>query len=229
MRRGNERLEMLRSGIGVPRERIVGLPAGKKIAGDDPQIPLFMEPVMSESLAQEATAPETTVETHAHAGGCCEIAGCGNVTNASVGALSNCKVPRLVHKKVKAGGRVPRTLVWRSRSAAIVEEPESIQPPLPEPPIVQQEQAPHPAPAEKSPAKQVATVVIPTPRKTRERTPKLEEREASPAPAPKPLKVIRRRREETPKIFETAAKSFPKAMLEGVNVELGDNNHRQID
>ena len=37
MKRGNERLEMLRSGIGMPRERIVGPIAGKKISRDDPQ------------------------------------------------------------------------------------------------------------------------------------------------------------------------------------------------
>jgi len=33
---------------------------------------------------------------------------------------------------------------------------------------------------------------------------------------PKPLKVIRRRGEETPKIFETVPKIFPNAILEGI-------------
>jgi len=40
---------------------------------------------------------------------------------------------------------------------------------------------------------------------------------------PRPLKVIRRRREEEPKVFETAAKLFPKAMLEGVKVTTDQN------
>ena len=34
----------------------------------------------------------------------------------------------------------------------------------------------------------------------------------------KPLKVIRRRREEAPKVFETAPKDYPKSMLEGIKV-----------
>jgi hypothetical protein len=78
------------------------------------------------------------------------------------------------------------------------------------------------------PAKHVVTV-IPTPRKPRVRTPRLEVEEAASVPVNKPLKVIRRRREETPKVFETTAKSFPRAMLEGIDIELGENNHGQID
>ncbi len=46
----------------------------------------------------------------------------------------------------------------------------------------------------------------------RHRSPKIE---LATQPA-KPLKVIRRRREEAPIVFETASKDFPKAMLEGI-------------
>lgn len=162
-----------------------------------------------------------------------EIEAAGKVTHASLGALSNCRVPKLIKKKVRAEGTVPRILVLKSRSAALPEEPEPIQPALPEPLTVAEEHAQpapsdRPAPIEELPAKHVVTVV-PTPRKPRVRTPRLEVEEAASVPVHKPLKVIRRRREETPKVFETTAKSFPRAMLEGIDIELGENNHGQID
>ncbi len=226
MRRGNERLEMLKSGGGVPREGIVGPVAGKKIAGDDTQMSLLTGRVASASDVPEAAAHDTTME--AHACDCCESAALGKVTNVPFGVLSNYKVPSLVHKKVKAEGSVPSVLVLRPRSAAIAKEPEPVREPLSKLLAEEEEQPLRPAPVEVLPVRQ-KVAVVPTPRKTRVRTPKPEKEEAAPAPAPKPLKVIRRRREETPKVFETIAKSFPKAMLEGVDIELKENNHRQID
>jgi hypothetical protein len=233
MKRGNERVEMLRSGVGMPRERIVGPIAGKKISRDDLPASLFKDGVASEASMQTNTAPGSTVETDTLAGERSEIEAAGKVTQVSLGALSNCRIPKLIRKKVRAEGRVPRTLILRSRSAAIPEEQEPVQPPLPEPSTVVEEQAQpapsvRPAPIQELPAKHVVTVV-PTPRKPRVRTPRLEVVEAAAVPVHKPLKVIRRRREETPKVFETTAKSFPRAMLEGIDIELGENNHGQID
>jgi hypothetical protein len=46
--------------------------------------------------------------------------------------------------------------------------------------------------------------------------------EASPAIATKPLKVIRRRREEAPKVFETAPMPVPEAMLAGAKASDND-------
>jgi hypothetical protein len=231
MKRGNERLEMLRSGIGMPRERIVGPIAGKKISRDDLQTSLFTEGVASEPTMQKNAAPGYTVETDTLPGEYSEIEA-RNVPHLFLGFV-NCKIPKLIKKKVRAEGTVPRILVLRSRSAAIAEEPESAQPPLPEPLTVVEEQAQpapsiRPTPIQELPAKHVVTV-IPTPRKPRVRTPRLEVEEAASVPVNKPLKVIRRRREETPKVFETTAKSFPRAMLEGIDIELGENNHGQID
>jgi hypothetical protein len=232
MKRGNERLELLRSGIGMPRERIVGPIAGKKISRDDPKTSLFTEGVASGESMQKNTFLGSTVESDALPGDR-EIEAAGKVTQVSLGSLSNCKIPKLIKKKVRAEGSVPRILVLRSRSAAIPEEPEPVQPPPPEPLTVVEEQtqpAPNdrPAPIEELPAKHEVTVV-PTPRRQRVRTPRLEVEEAPSVPVHKPLKVIRWRREETPKVFETKAKSFPRAMLEGINIELGENNHGQLD
>jgi hypothetical protein len=233
MKRGNERLEMLRSCIGMPRERIVGPIAGKQISRDDRQTSLFTEGAASEPSMQKNTAFGSTVETDTLPSERSEIEAAGKVTHVSLGTLSNCRIPKLIKKKVRAEGTVPRMLVLRSRSAATPEEPESAQPPLPEPLTVMEVQAQpapsvRPAPVQELPAKHVVTVV-PTPRKPRVRTPRLEVEEAASAPVNKPLKVIRRRREETPKVFETTAKSFPRAMLEGIDIELGENNHGQID
>ncbi|MGO9572577.1 MAG: hypothetical protein ACLP5H_34100 [Desulfomonilaceae bacterium] len=233
MKRGNERLELLRSGIGMPRERIVGPIAGKKISRDDPQMSFFTQGIASGSHVQENTAPVSTVETDELQGERCEIEASGKVTHVSSGVLANYKIPKLINKKVRAGGSVPKILVLRSRSAAIVEEPEPVQPPLPGPLTVLEEQerpvpSARPAPIEALPHKHVVTVV-PTPRKQRARRPKLDVDAVASAPTPKPLKVIRRRRVETPKFFETTAKAFPRAMLEGIDIELGENNHGQID
>ena len=126
MKRGNERLEMLRSGIGMPRERIVGPIAGKKISRDDLQTSLFTEGVDSEPSMHKKTDPGSTVETDALPGERSEIEAAGNVTHVSLGALSNCKIPKLIKKKVRAEGTVPRILVLRSRSAALPEEPELV-------------------------------------------------------------------------------------------------------
>ncbi|MBI5250811.1 MAG: hypothetical protein HY912_15075 [Desulfomonile tiedjei] len=61
----------------------------------------------------------------------------------------------------------------------------------------------------------VSVQVVPTPVKRR-RAPKIE---LAPKPA-KPLKIIRRRREEAPKVFETSPKNFPKSMLQGIKAGL---------
>ncbi len=227
MKRANERLEMLRSGIGMPRERIVGPIAGNDVSRVDTQMSLFTPRVASAPHIKENASPDATVVTGALPGEPCETAAAAKVKHVSLGALSNYKIQKLTNKKVRAAGRVPKILVLRSRSAEIAEEPEPAQQPLPAPLPTVEAQA-RPAPIEESPAKHVVTV-IPTPRKPRVRSPKVDEKKAEPIPAPKPLKVIRRRREETPKVFETVAKSLPRAMLEGINIEFGDNNHQQVD
>ena len=233
MKRGNERPEMRMAGVGMPRERIVDPIAGKKIAIDDLQISLFTEGADAVVSRQKSINPRPTVETDTLPSERSESEAAGKVTHGSLWALSNCKIPKLIKKKVRAEGTVPRMLVLKSRSAALPEEPEPVQPPLPEPLAVVEEQtqpAPsvRPAPVEELRANHVVTVV-PTPRKQRVRTPRIEVEEAASVPVSKPLKVIRRRREETPKVFETTAKSFPRAMLEGIDIELGENNHSQID
>lgn len=61
---------------------------------------------------------------------------------------------------------------------------------------------------------EVPVRVIPPRQKRQRRAPKVEEAVA-PSPAPKPLKVIRRRKEEAPKVFETPPREFPDAIFSG--------------
>ncbi len=70
--------------------------------------------------------------------------------------------------------------------------------------------------------------VVPTPRKRQPRIPE-PPLESVVSATPKPIKVIRRRAEEAPKIFETAPKTVPKAMLEGVKLLLEEEGENPID
>jgi hypothetical protein len=51
-----------------------------------------------------------------------------------------------------------------------------------------------------------------------DRSPKGEVKPATMPPSPKLLKVIRRRGEQAPKVFETTASRFPEAMLKGLKM-----------
>ena len=82
----------------------------RSISRDDLQTSLFTERVASEPSTQKNTAPGSTVETDTLPGERSEIEAAGNVTHVSLGALSNCKIPKLIKRKVRAEGTVPRYL-----------------------------------------------------------------------------------------------------------------------
>jgi hypothetical protein len=62
----------------------------------------------------------------------------------------------------------------------------------------------------------VAVKVIPTPRKRETKQAEAVVQPPPELPTTRPLKVIRKRREEAPKIFETIATTVPQAMLAGI-------------
>ena len=74
MKRANERLEMLRSGIGMPRERIVGPIAGNDVSRVDTQMSLFTPRVASAPHIKENASPDATVVAGALPGEPCETA-----------------------------------------------------------------------------------------------------------------------------------------------------------
>lgn len=91
------------------------------------------------------------------------------------------------------------------------------EPETPKEPVVE---APSPRPLVEKP-REVPVQVIPPRRKRERRAPKVEEA-AAPPPAPKPLKVIRRRKEEAPKVFETPPKEFSSTILRGFHLSPED-------
>jgi len=82
-------------------------------------------------------------------------------------------------------------------------------------------EAPRPQPPAEKP-REVPVRVIPPRQKRERRAPKVEETVAPP-PAPKPLKVIRRRKEEAPKVFETPAKELSEVFLSGFRLRPDDD------
>ncbi len=122
------------------------------------------------------------------------------------------RMPILTGKKIKIAGALPTTL--RVRGALLKGSPK------------QDLQRPGIAPgkpvkvAERPQAVQVK--VIPTPGMKR-RPPAKPRKEAMEPTATKPLKIIRRRREEAPKVFETAPMPVPEAMLAGIKAPEEDS------
>jgi hypothetical protein len=144
------------------------------------------------------------------------------------------KVPSLRKTKITLHGRISELFSAKltTKSSVVSEIPETSQPDIIESApktmqtreekvisesVLQQivaETPPIEIPIAQAPEIPVTeAVVIPTPVKRR-RIPKTE-LAAEPA---KPLKVIRRRREEEPKVFETSRPGVPKSMLEGTTI-----------
>jgi len=59
--------------------------------------------------------------------------------------------------------------------------------------------------------------------------PVVEAKSSSGPPSPKLLKVIRRRREQAPKVIETTSNRFPEAMLKGLKVNVEEDFDRPRD
>jgi len=118
------------------------------------------------------------------------------------------RVSRLNDRKVTIAGKIAR-LSLKLRPEGIVQSEDLVEEIVTKP-------SPKRIPEEK--IQHEATIrVVPSPRKRATKQPERETIPLQPA-APKPLKVIRRRREEAPKIFETPPKTLPKAMLEGIDL-----------
>jgi hypothetical protein len=155
-------------------------------------------------------------------------------------------IPKLVCKKLKLSGRLPRLLPVRVVPEQKPNPPESIELQVEIPPYVEQ-YAIEPAPSVyiepeasvftepyvEPPRKVVPEIpshvevkLIPTPKKRGPRYAAAPE-ESSEPPVTKPLKVIRKRKAEAPKIFETDPRPMPQAMLVGIETESEDSNESE--
>lgn len=146
-------------------------------------------------------------------------------------------IPTLTRTKLKLSGRVPRILpvrvVAESRfnGEAHIDVPANA-PVCPEqlgPPPLQSCIEPYLEPPRKVVPEippHVEVQVIPTPKKRAPRYTSAAEESPEP-PVTKPLKVIRKRKAEAPKIFETVPKAMPQAMLEGIETGPEDPDGEQ--
>ena len=182
------------------RERLISDPMGKwcaQVLTDDIRAVSFITPlhvgeVSSISLPVQAEQSPATVRL-----------------SAIPGKLPSESIPRLDRITVRVTGTFPLIRAPRPEPPSATEEHSftpRIEPAAVPPPIVK-----------KTPSVAKAIVkVIPAKEKRTRRKPEIE---AAPvvAEAPKPLKVIRRRKEEAPNVFETGPRTVPRAMLEGID------------
>jgi hypothetical protein len=154
-----------------------------------------------------------TMKRSESAGHCAEL---GNPPCVCSPATEQAKIliPSLKNRRLKISGKMPRLVPVRLSAETRSVEPDAATAqtvePIPEPLA---------APVECVPQR-VEVKVIPTPRKREPRsvTPVVEASEI-----PKPLKVIRKRKEEAPKVIETVPRPMPQSMLAGIEAACPDS------
>jgi hypothetical protein len=129
------------------------------------------------------------------------------------------KVSGLTGTTMQVHATVPRLTAMRSELMGARPTPKPAAPPPP----VQVTQIPAKVTATPRP---IEVKVIPPPKK---RQPRIPKQEPAAPPVPVALKVIRRRREQAPKVFEKTVKSFPKGMLEGVDLQSEELEENQAE
>jgi hypothetical protein len=221
MTRGKNLVEMLRFSSGMPHENVVQLEFGKKIFRYDPKKSWFTEvTVPNEGETRERHVRMVSDDEEIPVSGWIEVEPQRKKRIALPLGSVKLRIPRLENKKVKVAGRIPRLGKAKALLPGIlrVQEPVETEPHEAQESLDTIEISVLP--------KAVAVKVIPTPATRKARLPKPE---AEPLEPSKPLKVIRRRREQAPKVFETSPGASPKAMLEGISVESDQNVDSQVE
>jgi hypothetical protein len=221
MNRGKSLVEMLRFSSQAPHENKIRLESGLKIYRYDPKKSRFTEAIVpdegDETNQEVFPVPEAG---EAPVSGWTEMESTKKRRGVLVLGRAKLKVPRLDNKRIRVGGRIPRIAKARALcpKTITIEEPIQVAPQLTQQPVEVRE-----IPAF---SRTVAVKVVPTPVRRKPRTPKIE---TAPAALAKPLKVIRRRGEQAPKVFETSATIVPRAMLEGIAAEPDDKAEPRHD
>ncbi len=205
----------------MPEKHIVEGKPGREISEHGPRSACGPEPsnspganAGSTSLSVRSASSITDVRHRRNGGRMQRIHG-------SVKVLET-RIPGLKGRTVKVHAEVPRLVARQSELtfAPRLSKPEPDKPARPVPEV----QGP---PNIRETPRPIAVTVIPPPKK---RQPRLPKQEVTAPPVPVALKVIRRRREQAPKVFEKTVKSFPKGMLEGVELhseEIEENHPEQ--
>jgi hypothetical protein len=221
MTRGKNLVEMLKFCSGMPHESVVHLEFGKKIFRYDPKKSWFTEvTVLDEGEEIDREVRPVSDAEEIPVSGWVEVEPLRKKRSLIPLGPVKLKIPRLDNRKVRVGGRIPSLL----KATALLPKTVTVQEPVEsEPHVIEQSLE---AIEITALPKHVPVKVIPTPATRRTRLPKAEMEPAEPS---KPLKVIRRRREQAPKVFETPSGTFPKAMLEGISAESDESGELQTE
>jgi len=210
LNKGKNLIEMLLFYSDTPHENVIELEFGKKIFKYDPGKKWFTELIVPQRdpLGSEMPIPE---DAEIPVSGWMEVERKKKQYRLFPLSSMNLKIPSLRNKKLKILGKIPTLIGVKPQVPKLIKVKEPVYPQIEIPqPKKETELPPFPNQVVLSPAQG------PVRRKV-----KVARVEPELTGIPKPLKIIRRRREEAPKIFETTVKVFPKAMLEGTKSEIG--------
>ena len=242
MSRGKNLVEMIRLSSEVPYENSVLIPDGKRIYRYDPETEWFTEQVVTGGDTVESEPVPVTDESLLPASGWVQVTDASRkltVASLQVG-LSRHSVALAAKKAAPSRVKVPRlpvSLQLRKQSPVekkiAVAEPDVISLPSAEESESQvepvhrdaEEIAREPQATTETESKSAAEAIhgaqevkvtfLPTPKKRQRKVEESNNEEETPQQS-RPLKVIRRRKQEEPKVFETPPKTFPTVLLEGV-------------
>jgi hypothetical protein len=232
MTRGKHLFRTTEFSGGMPRETVVDPEIGNTICRFDAATPWFGEshaPAVDYSDSQDSQSDDETGVAVSQG----EEHGTQKAKQSLPRISANSRISSLKKTKIKLRGKISELFAPRPTRPGV--EPEADTPSTEQ---LEAKETPQPIPRGTAASKlaipdlekmevkppEVIVKVLPTPVK-RHRSPKIE---LASQPA-KPLKVIRRRREEAPKVFETASKDFPKSMLEGIKVGYEEETDPQAE
>ncbi len=221
MTRGKHPFRTTEFSAGMPRETVVDPEIGNTICRFDAATSWYGEshsPAVEYSDSQDSRSDDETGDAVTQV----EEHGTQKPKQTLPRISGNSRISSLKKTKIKLRGKISELFAPRPTRPEV--EPEADTSSTEQ---FEAREIPQPIPTETAASESTASVIehlevkppeiivklLPTPVK-RHRSPKIE---LASQPA-KPLKVIRRRREEAPKVFETASKDFPKSMLEGIKV-----------
>lgn len=232
MTRGKHPFRTTEFSAGLPHETVVDPEPGNTICRFDAATPWFGEsrsPAVEYSDSRDLQSDDEIGDAASRM----DEHGTQKAKHTLPRISADSRISSLKKTKIKLRGKVSELFALRPIRPGV--EPEVEAPPTERP---EPGETPQPITTEKSLSEPAASIieqmevkppdvivkVLPTPVK-RHRSPKIE---LASQPA-RPLKVIRRRREEAPKVFETASKDFPKSMLEGIKASYEEETDSQSD
>ena len=210
MKSGKGLVEMLKFGREKPHENVIDVEQGKKIFRYDPQKEWFSETLVKYGAAFEPESSPLPEDAEVPVKGWIELHEPNKRVCLSVTAEKP-KIPRLSSRKLRTHVTIPRiypaVLLYLAKT-------EKGNLPADETFLIDAK-----APCKTSNRSvDVIIKVFPTPKRRGPKSFQGVNGLSGPA-VPKPLKVIRRRGEQEPKIFETTARPLPRAMLDGIRFD----------